>query len=350
MFFKTLQKYSLKKAAVLMVCYLTTSFLYSCTDKKNKQIDVSKVPIQFQSFRYDKLMYQCDTNKLEAAVEALGKNHPEFTSVFFNEMTGFARNGLDPTFYASFRHFLTYKDYRNLYDTVQAKYPDVKDLNSELKRICQRVTYYFPNKKVNTVYYFISGLNQWSAVTLDSIIGIGLDMHLGKQYPFYESIQLPQYQIDKCEREYIPVNVSKVIYEDMFPFAPEGKTLLEMILERGKQLYFTEHILPEAKDQLLAGYTPAQLQWCQENESMVWSFFAKKNYLYSTNWQEILRYVNDGPTSTGMPSESPGNIGSWMGWQIVRAYAKNNPNKNLKDILTDKIEAKEFVRLAKYKP
>ena len=61
-------------------------------------------------------------------------------------------------------------------------------------------------------------------------------------------------------------------------------------------------------------------------------------------------YVNNGPTSTGMPPESPGNIGSWIGWQIIKKYMHQHPEKKLLDILNDKNDAQTFLRESGYRP
>lgn len=323
----------------------------SCDDKQTKKnINVDDVPVKIQSVRFDKELFACDTNDIENAVNQLGNKYPDFASVYFNEVTGFAKTNDQQVFLNSVKHFLSYKDYRNLFDTVFNRFPDVTAIDKQLESVFKHVKYYFPKEKLGSIYYFISGLNQWSAITVDTIVGVGLDMHLGKNFPFYESVQLPYYQIQKCEPEYIPVNVSKVIYENMFPLNPESKTLLELIIGKGKQLYFMEHAIPDAKDELLIGYSPAQLKWCQENEGMIWNYFAKQNLLYSTQWQEILRYVNDGPNSTGMPSESPGNIGSWIGWQLIRTYASKHAEKTLPQILSEKISGQKLLQESGYRP
>ena len=72
--------------------------------------------------------------------------------------------------------------------------------------------------------------------------------------------------------------------------------------------------------------------------------------LYATDWQDIMRYVNDGPNSTGMPPESPGNIGSWIGWQIVKTYFDKHGNISLPQLLNDKIDAQTFLRESGYRP
>jgi hypothetical protein len=250
----------------------------------------------------------------------------------------------------SVKHFLTYKDYVALYDTVQKVFPDVKDIDKELESLFKHVKYYFPKEKLGDVYYFISGLNSWSAITVDTSLGIGLDMYLGKDYPNYAAVQLPQYEIEHCSKEYIPVNASKVIYENMYPFEPDGKNLLDLMLMKGKELLFESYMLPNTKTELLIGYTPAQLKWCEQNEAFIWNYFSVQKLLYSTNWQDIMRYVNTGPSSTGMPPESPGNIGTWIGWRIIQEYMDHHPEKTLPDLLNEMLDSQAFLRESGYRP
>ncbi|MBK7762811.1 MAG: hypothetical protein IPI46_05480 [Bacteroidetes bacterium] len=345
------QIYYLKPLVALMVCYLITLLFSGCSDDKQpKKVDVSKIPVKIQSIRWDQALFHCDTNALEKSVNALGNRYPDFASVYFTELTGFAKGNDQSVFFNSVRHFLTYKDYVDLYDTVQKHYPDVKEIDQELAQLFKHIKYYFPNKKLGDVYYFISGLNFWSAVTVDTAVGVGLDMFLGKDYPFYAAVQLPAYQAALCERKYIPVNVSRAIYEDMFPIVPDGKNLLELMLMKGREMLFMEYTLPETSDELLIGYTPEQLAWCKKNEAMIWNYFSTQKLLYSTNWQDILRYVNEGPTSTGMPPEAPGNIGTWLGWQIIRKYVKHYPDKKLPEVWKENPDAQGLIRDIKYRP
>jgi hypothetical protein len=345
-----LQKYSLNILQVLIVCYLISVNISCNHPNAKKNIDASNIKINYQAIRFDRLLFACDTNDIAESVNQLGNLHPDFASVYFNEMTGFSKGNDTTLFNQSVRHFLTYKDYKGLNDTVQKHFPDTKDIDKQLEEVFKHIQYYFPKEKYGTVYYFLSGLNSWSAVTIDTLVGVGLDMFLGANYPFYNSVQLPAYQIERCEKEYIPVNVSKAIYENIVPFDATGKTLLDLMISKGKQQVFAEYTNPSIKDEILIGYQSAQLKWVQDNEAMVWNYFAEKKLLYSTQWQEMMRYVTDGPTSTGMPAESPGNIGTFIGWQIVRKYIENHPEEKLADILTSKTDSQSFLIESGYKP
>jgi len=339
------------KLYVLIICYLIFIGLFAC-EYPNSQKKVNTDHIQYNPkfIRFDKALFALDTNHMMQSIDSLGSQYPDFASVYFQEITGLSAKGDSTVFKNSVLDFITDKDYKGMMDTVLVKYPNTQELDKAIVDLCKHIKFYFPEKPLGDVYYFVSGLNRWSAVTVDSNIAVGLDMHLGRNYPYYASVSVPAYQTARCEPQYIPVNIAKSVFEDMFATSPDGKNLLQMMIDKGKQLVFAEYCLPNEKDEILIGYTEAQLAWCKENEAMIWYYLSNQKLLYSTQWQEILRYVSDGPNSTGMPPESPGNIGSWVGWQLVRTYLKNNSNVKWTDLMKDNTDPLTFLRASKYKP
>lgn len=346
-----LQKYFCYRYIILIVCYyLCTTLCISCNENNIKNIDLSKVKINFIKTEYYKELFKLDTIQIERSIDSLAYKYPAFSSVFFNELTGFANTNNKDFFLKAINHFITYKDYRLLYDSVKSKFSDTKKIDNDLISLFKHIKYYFPNEKWGHVYYFISGLNQWSAITVDTLLGIGLDMHLGKKFPYYASVQIPDYQIQNCEPEYIQINAAKTIFKNNKPENATGKNLLDLMIYKGFEMTFTEYCLPHISDEKLMGYTKSQIDWCKKNERMIWSYFKKQNLIFATEWQQILRYINEGPTSTGMPPESPGNIGTWIGWQIIRKYLSENPDIKWNEIIYKNIDSESFLRQSKYKP
>jgi hypothetical protein len=210
--------------------------------------------------------------------------------------------------------------------------------------------HYYPYYKIPKIVYFISGLNKWYAFTVDStIVGVGLDMFLGKEYPFYQSVQIPNYALAKCSKEYIPVNVFQAVFRNQHPFNDDDKNLLDMMIQRGKEQYFLSKIIPFIDDTTRIGYTKKQLQWCHDNEAMIYNFLVKENLLYETSKAKIVRFVNDGPFSVGMTEESPGNIGTWVGWQIVEHYVSKHPNISLEELFENS-DPQQILFQSGYKP
>jgi hypothetical protein len=317
--------------------------------------DISSIKIELKTKRLDKDLAAIDTNNVATAVKALQPQYPDFLDFYLDTLMGFGIKGnYSDTCQAmrqGLRSFLTHKDYKGLFDTVKKHYPDTKATDEALEMGFRFMKFYYPNYRVPQIIYLISGLGNWGAFTLSgTTVGVGLDMFLGPEYPFYKSVGLPEYMGRHFQSDYIPVAVFSAIYQDMYPLDLENKSLLEMMIEKGKLQYFLSKVLPRTDDSLRLAYSPKQLDWCKKNEGLIYNFFIKENLFYSKEWQKILRYVNDGPNSTGMPPESPGNIGSWLGLQIVRSYMKNHPETTLPQLFSMKSAPQNFLEDSKYKP
>jgi hypothetical protein len=337
------------KNHLFIICLLSGILLFSHCDN-NKSPDVSTINVDLHAVRYDTLLYAIDTNNVKEGLLALSAAHPLFTEVFTQDLTGWGIvNDTSTIVFNSARHYLTYKDYVNLQKTVLQKFPDTKKQDAELKKMFQYIKYYLPQYKIPKLYYFNSGLNIYSAITFDTLIGVGLDMYLGADFEFYPSVQLPKYQIARCTPEYIAPNVASNVYRLLFPFDNTGKNMLQSMIARGKEMYFLDQVLSQTEDSLKIGYTAAQLKWCEDNEKMIWNYFAQNNLLYSTEMRKYLAFVADGPSSQGFPSECPGNIGTFIGWQIVKDYCKKNPPKSLEKFLMEPIAEQDILTISGYK-
>jgi hypothetical protein len=134
-----------------------------------------------------------------------------------------------------------------------------------------------------------------------------------------------------------------------FPFG-NNKSLLSYMVYAGKQLYLKDVLLPECSDVDKIGYTLEQITWCQENESYMWRHFMQEQLLYSTDSKLTSRFINTAPFSKfylEIDNESPGRVGTWVGWQIVRSYMNNN-DVNLQQLL--QMDPIEIFQNSKYKP
>jgi hypothetical protein len=134
----------------------------------------------------------------------------------------------------------------------------------------------------------------------------------------------------------------------MYP-VPPGGTLLDQMIAYGKQLYFLDAVMPQAADHLKIGYTRDQILWCRKNEQYIWQYFVQNNLLYIREMQKIMHYIGPGPDTRGMPAQSPGNIGSWTGWQIVRKYMERHPSTSLEQLMKT-YDSQRLLSGAGYKP
>ncbi|MDX1283621.1 MAG: hypothetical protein R3182_01350, partial [Draconibacterium sp.] len=125
--------------------------------------------------------------------------------------------------------------------------------------------------------------------------------------------------------------------------------LLGNMVQSGKMMYLVDAMLPHIHDSLKIGYTGNQLEWCRNNEAQMWTYLIEKEMLYSTQRMDAVRYINDAPTTSGFPIESPGRTGVWIGWQIVRKYMKENPEITLPELMKNK-DYQKILNLSRYSP
>jgi hypothetical protein len=149
--------------------------------------------------------------------------------------------------------------------------------------------------------------------------------------------------------EYITTNCMQVLQQQLYPVLRTSSRLLEQMIEAGKQQYFLSKVLPHTPDSIRLGYTKEQLQWCHENEKMIWQFFVQNNLLYTTDWQQINLFMNDAPATQGMPEGSPGKIGYFVGYQIVNKYMEKHADVTVQQLMESK-NLLEIFKASKYRP
>jgi hypothetical protein len=185
-------------------------------------------------------------------------------------------------------------------------------------------------------------------------LGVSLQFYLGKNFSVYKDQTfienvVPEYRSRRFSKEYIVADAMKLVVDDIFPDRSAGQSLIGQMIEKGKQWWLLDKFLPETPDSLKTGYTQAQLDWCKENEGIVWSFLTTNEDINSINPTTIQTYIGEGPfTQTLSQEASPGNIGQWIGWQIVKKFAEKNPDMKLEEVM--QTDPKKILEEAKYKP
>ena len=120
------------------------------------------------------------------------------------------------------------------------------------------------------------------------------------------------------------------------------------MVESGKKLFILQKLLPDCGDHLLIGYRKKQMEDCIQHEATIWNFFLQNNLLQSIDKNVYRDYVQEGPKTQELGEDAPGNIGSFVGWQIVKKYMSIHEELDLTNMM--QTDPDEMVREAKYKP
>ncbi|MEI6407937.1 MAG: hypothetical protein WCR52_01020 [Bacteroidota bacterium] len=324
-------------------------FLVECGNEERKNIpNVSNIKVKVELLRFEQDLFALDTNNLEPGLDALGKKYPAMLSLFAKNLIHDQTNPNETPLQAV-NGFLRAQEVRNLNDTVQKVYGDLGWLEQDLTGMFRYYKYYFPKKATPTVVTVISEYSTDAFTAGDSLCGIGLDMFLGEDYRGYNPEFFPAFIRRQFKKEYITVRLAKALAQNAVDKAPPERRLLDLMLYNGKMLYITDCLTPNEPDSLKMGYTAGQMAGCVANEQEVWARLLDQNLLYSADYSKIRKLVEPSPNAPTVFQEAPGEIGNWMGWQIVKAYMKRHPNTSIEELVNFR-DAQKFLEAAKYKP
>lgn len=342
----------MKKTSLIVLLAVS---LFACKKKKGIP-DISDIKVDIKLERFDRDFFAIDTNDIWPSLTKLNKKYPSLTGIFFQNVLG-----LDSaSAITGVKRFIGMSG--NLYDTVNTVFKNTDDIEKDLIKGFQFVKYYFPQYKVPAIATIagpVDAMAQSSSGPTPNFLGpdflgISLQFYLGKKFsvyndPFFIENVAPGYRSRRFSKEYIIADAMQLVVSDMFPDKSGGKPLIEQMVEKGKQWYLLDKFLPTTPDSIKTGYTQQQLNWCKENEGLIWTYIVKNEDLYSLNPAVIQVYIGESPFTQGFSQElSPGNMGQWIGWQIVQKFVSKNPELKPEEIMNT--EASKILSEAKYKP
>lgn len=314
--------------------------------------DVSNIKVDLQVQRFEKDFFAIDTTKSDESLQQLHQKYPTFTQDFlFNILALPPQPDSVKTLQAQLSSFL--RSYQPLKDSADKVFSNLDDVADQVKRGLQFVKHYFPSYRVpTTIVSFIGPINSYANILTQDAFAVGLQSYMGKNYSLYNSEAgqslYPAYVSRRFDKLYIPVNCMKNIIDDIFPDNSAGKPLIEQMVQEGKRMYILDHLLPETADSLKTGYTQAQLDGAIAHETNIWSYFVQNDLLYSTE-QDVMRdYMNDSPKTLVFGEGSPGFIGKFVGWQIVKKWMSKNEKLTLTELINT--GPQRIFSEAKYKP
>ncbi len=321
--------------------------IFSC--KRNPlKVDISTIDEEVEVVRFDNLLFSHNQTDTSRAYVELSNEYPDFFNLFSYRVIKIGGIN-DEQFDKLMNTFLTDTLIQDVKAKTDSVFSDFPKLEKQLKKAFKYYSYHFPEKKLPTVYFYISGFNQ-SIVTAENIIGISLDKYLGRDCPYYQKLNTtPVYKIRNMHKDKILSDLAYAWGITEFEEPNRVTNLLGNMIQKGKLMYLTDAMLPDVDDSLKIGYTSQQLEWCEMNEPQMWTYLIEKKMLYTNKRMDIIRYINDAPSTSGFPLDSPGRTGVWIGWQIVRQYMTKHPNITLAELMAN-FEYQKILNDSGYNP
>ena len=314
-------------SAVVFLLFLPT---FSCQNSSKVEKEISAIEIDLTIERFDQLFASSSPSDLPV----LKQSYPFLFSKKFSDSV-WIRRMKDPI-------------QALLATAVDSVFDDFKKTESEIHLFYQHLKYYNKPLKTPRIITVLSDVDYRNKIAVtDTIVLIALDTYLGEDHEFYASFY--DYTKQNLNSNQIVPDLA-TSYAEQFIYQPNRTTFLDEMIYFGKQLYLKDLWIPFKTDFEKIGYSVSEYEWSQENEFYIWQYFVENELLYKTDRKLLGRFIVAAPFSRfnlELDRESPGRLGQYIGWQIVKSYMKKNPTSVLEML---QIDPQEIFNNAKFKP
>ncbi|EAR00803.1 gliding motility lipoprotein GldB [Maribacter sp. HTCC2170] len=235
-----------------------------------------------------------------------------------------------------------------LREEVKVEFSDFEKEKADIELLFKYIKYYFPKYEVPRVITVTNTVDYNNRIVLaDSLLLIGLDNYLGAEHKYYRELQ--NYIASDMNRDYIVSNAANA-FANKVVSRPRERTFLAQLIYQGKVLYLKDKIMPFHSDEQKITYSEDELTWAQLNEEPMWRYFIERELLYSTDSKLSQQFLDPAPFSKfglELDNESPGQLGRFLGWQIVRSFMEKN-DVSLQHLMN--FSAEEIFKKSNYKP
>lgn len=330
-------KYKVAIIAILVIGLAGLAFWLSTNSANALDVDVSNVKKSITVKHFDDAFFTTDTLQFNANLRQLKLKYPPF----------FTQNNSNQFWYK-----MRTEDMQNaLYSDLKKAIPDYKKLDNELMIAFKHLYYYYPDLPKFSVYTYVSRLDFETPILIaDTLVFVASDLFLGKNHPAYDSQS--QYLNYTKQPEFIIPEIATQLGYNLAKKDMSDQTLLNEMVWWGKIYYLNKALQPEVNDTIITRYSSKYYNFCVANEREIWTYFVDNQLIFDNSMDTKRRFVEPAPYSKfGMPfdNETPGMIGRWIGYQIVKSYMQANPNVSLPQLLAQK-DSRLLFKNSKYKP
>jgi len=330
---------------ILLLCFM---MMTGC--KQNSaynQLKVKEYKVE-PWIRYENLLTLVDTLNPAEGLRKLELLYSEFTNIYFLRVIN-DQYQPDTSFQKIFSLYQKSPIIKDLYRNEVGKFGDLKQEEEDYSASFARLQAMIPGVKKPKVFTCLTEFGVGVFSTSDTVMGISLDLYLGKGNKYYNVEVWPAYVQHNMNKDNMVSNLLKNFIRNTLLPQREPKTLLDYMVQQGKEVYLLSRMIQPERDTLIYGYTKKQLNFCRENEKEMWSFFLSEKMVYSEDFKKIQKYVDIAPTSPGMPADSPGRTSAYLGGAIIEAYMKRHPDMPIHKMLQE-INSQKILEEARYKP
>ncbi len=338
-----------------IIIFIASLSIFSCTDNKeidqksaqkfgyttteidecDQYVDISGIDVK-GSFERTDLTFR--NMKSAQEVNTFLQNNKNFVEAFGN-IDGLPYNQMVPMIYG-----LHHDNRMNvLYKDIDKAWSNTKDLEEQLNLMYRHIKYYdnkFSPKKVSTVNTAFAGIEIYPG---KKEFIIALDYFMGPKAT-YEPMDPyhPKYLQQFNQIHYIPSKLASKYADEYIQINKGDNTFLNKMIAFGKKYYFAHCMMPCVHDSIILEYDNKEIGLLRKHREQIYNHFVTNSIFYSNKDEFVRKLLMPSPKCVQISDECPGRAGIWLGYEIIKAYMKNNPTLTAMDLMKEKSAKKIF--------
>ena len=334
----------MKGRGIYIIIILCSLLFVSCEWNQSKKKEEQKLDMTIH--RYDKLLNEYVEFNSFSALQKMNTTYLQETKYLIEDVLRLGQVD-DNNINGKLKVFYSDSTLHKLSKDALERFEDMSVYEKEFTRGFKNLRKEIPAVRIPRLYSQISALNE-SVVVGDSVLGFSIDKYMGEDYPLYKQF-FYNYQCKSMNPDRIVPDCFMFFLLREYPFPWEqGRTLLDLIMHRGKIHYVIRNIL-DYKPGREFGYTEEEEQWCETNRKHIWEYMLQNRHLYVTDMMLVRKYIEPSPYTAFFGEEAPQMVGTWMGMQIIDSYMKHNKNITIAELLED-TNYRSMLEKAQFKP
>lgn len=207
---------------------------------------------------------------------------------------------------------------------VEKRLPDLGAIEARLGGLKSGIEAVVEGVKFPKRVFGIVTPYEQTVVFADSVALVGLNHYLGSDYEGYQAFD--SYKRQCKSPDFLVYDFAKALLYTQCPFREqtESKVLSRLIYE-GAVISAVMRSVPDADPAHALGYTSGQLEWADSNMQRIWHKMVADGMIYSVDKTVADRLVAKAPHTTVIHPQSPGALGTYVGYLIVESYLAKHP-------------------------
>ncbi len=321
----------LRMAWAKAVLILAVVLMAGCNGDAPPDVDIRSVELDLRIERLDQDLFHTRPDSMAAASLRAYATYGEFYRTYIEDILQGAPLE-DPRLPMVLNRFVLDPDWSSVQEAIDSVLTDMAPQQAGFDGAFKRLKVLFPDSLTPRIIVFNSGFN-YGIVPTDSVLGIGAEWFIGKDHPvvgYLAPEAFPRYVKDRMTPEMLVPSAVKGWLLVHYTRNVDDSDVLTNLVEVGKVMALLDAVLPDTEQAHKFAFGPEQLAWCEANEQAIWKSIVDD--LFSKSAADVGRLLNDGPFTNGLPRESPGHIGEWIGFRMVRAYMNANPKVSFQQL------------------